>query len=177
MEISKGRGKKGGKGVARKNDASLPDPELARVHRIPFMLGLPTAAPVVASFPGNNGGFLFITVPSLMLFISGIPQRSFLIYLNWLPCFFFLSLIRFSLHLLLRADEVSVSWQPPELCYSRRKSILNAQFVNNFPKRERKKERKRKEEIKEEGGFSSFFSFFQGSLAQAERRVLNPQRF
>ena len=114
------------------------------------MLGLPTAAPVAASFPGNNGGFLFITVPSLMLFISGIPQRSFLIYLNWLPCFF--SLIRFSLHL-LRADEVLFLGSLQNCVTGMRKSILNAQFVNNFPKEERKK-----------GGGGGFFFFFFGGV-------------
>lgn len=41
-----------GKGVAE-NYASLSYPGLACFHRIPFMLGLPTAAPVVASFPGT----------------------------------------------------------------------------------------------------------------------------
>lgn len=43
---------KKGKGVAN-NYASLSNPGLAGVHQIPFMPGLPAAAPVIVSFPGT----------------------------------------------------------------------------------------------------------------------------
>lgn len=41
-----------GKGVAN-NYAGLSYPVLACIHQIPLMLGLPTAAPVILSFPGT----------------------------------------------------------------------------------------------------------------------------
>lgn len=65
---------------ATNNYASLSDPGLARVHRIPFVLGLPTTVPVMASLAWNNGGFLFIAV-SLMCFIFG-PSTALLPYLQ-----------------------------------------------------------------------------------------------
>lgn len=88
MEISKGRRK--GKGVAE-NDASLSYPELACFHQIPFMLGLPTAAPVVASFPGTMviPVYRHAVFDALYLWHTSVLPPNLP---NWLPfMYFFLS--------------------------------------------------------------------------------------
>lgn len=69
VEISKGG--RGRERSAAPNDAGLSEQELASVHQIPFMLALPAAA----SFPRNNGPFLFIVFDAL---ISGMPLRRLL---------------------------------------------------------------------------------------------------
>lgn len=79
------------KGVA-KNYTSLSYAELGRIHQIPFVLGLPTDAPVIV-IPWNNGGFLFITVlpwcfEAVALYLW--HTTALLPYLpKWLPCFYF----------------------------------------------------------------------------------------
>lgn len=90
MEISKGRRK--GKGVAE-NYASLSYPELARFHQIPFMLGLPTAAPVVASFPGtmvipvyHHADFDALNLWHTTVLLPNLPDRLPFIYI-FLGCF------------------------------------------------------------------------------------------
>lgn len=93
VEISKGRRKE--KGVAN-NYASLSYPGLACIHQIPFMLGLPTAAPVIASFPGTMvDSCLLLCRLWCTLSLACHGAASLLTYLVAMFCVFFF----FSFHL------------------------------------------------------------------------------